>query len=262
MFNKKSAHRKKKHFGQHFLRWQSIANEIVNHVALDSRTHVMEIGCGDGFLTRTILAQPIESLTIFEIDPDWANYIKETIADQRLNVVNADVLHVDFDEFSLYQPWVLLANLPYQITFPILHKIKKERDRFKEGVIMVQEEVAQKILKTSGRGYGYNSLFFQRYFEWKKLSKVPPQAFNPPPKVNSRLLYFMPKKDVPDIAQEQKFWKFIKLCFSQPRRTLKNNLIQSHIDMSLIPEEVLAKRAQELSMVQFQQIWSIVLDCQ
>ena len=92
----------------------------------------------------------------------------------------------------------MLANLPYQVTFPILHNFQKNRHLLKEGVIMIQEEVAEKILKTSGRGYGYPSLFFQRYFTWKKLDKVPPTAFFPPPKVDSRLLYFKPRMEITD----------------------------------------------------------------
>ena len=86
---------------------------------------------------------------------------------------------------------------------------------------MIQEEVAQKIVKTSGRGYGFPSLFFQHYFEWKLLEKVPPGAFFPPPKVYSRLLYFKPKKMLQQIPDEAEFWEFIKHCFAQPRRTLK-----------------------------------------
>ena len=129
----------------------------------------------------------------------------------------------------------ILSNLPYQITFPILHLLQKNRDLLKEGVMMIQEEVAQKIVKTSGRGYGFPSLFFQHYFEWKLLQKVPPGAFLPPPKVYSRLLYFKPKKDVIQIPDEPKFWEFIKRCFAQPRRTLRNNLASTHYNMQSNP---------------------------
>ncbi|MEX0939928.1 MAG: 16S rRNA (adenine(1518)-N(6)/adenine(1519)-N(6))-dimethyltransferase RsmA [Candidatus Babeliales bacterium] len=245
----------KKKFGQHFLRDQSIADHMIEAVSLDSSSSVLEIGCGDGFLTRTILQAPIVRLWVFEIDPDWVNYVKDTIQDDRLMVFQENILDIDFTRLEAHKPWVLLSNLPYQITFPILHLIKKHSDLFAEGVVMMQEEVAQKILKTSGRGYGYPSLFFQYYFDWKLLDKIPPDAFFPPPKVDSRLLYFKPKKFVEPIEQETEFWKFIKACFHYPRRTLKNNLQQSHYDLSSLSPERLVLRAQQLSMEDFLNIW-------
>lgn len=122
---------------------------------------------------------------------------------------------------------------------------------------MVQEEVAQKILKKSGKGYGYPSLFFQRYFEWRLLDKVPPGAFYPPPKVYSRLLYFKPKQDVPEIQNETEFWKFIKACFRQPRRTMRNNMIQTHYDLSKIDPTILELRAQQMKMEDFMRLWEL-----
>lgn len=249
----------KKKFGQHFLRDQSIANSIVHAVTLDEQSSVLEIGCGDGFLTRTILSQPLARLWVFEIDSDWVWLIKQEIIDDRLSVFEENILDIDYDRLKPHQPWTLLSNLPYQITFPILHKVQKNRHLFKEGVVMVQEEVAQKILKTSGRGYGYPSLFFQYYFEWKKMAKIHPKAFYPPPKVDSRLLYFKPKASVAPIEQEEAFWKFIKACFKQPRRTLKNNLAQSHYDLAAIPEEYLGLRAQQMGMNDFLKLWPLVM---
>ena len=138
---------------------------------------------------------------IFEIDPQWAGYVKNAIPDPRMTIFQDNILDVDYSRFKPYAPWTLLANLPYQISFPILHILQKNRDLLAEGVIMVQEEVAQKIVKKSGRGYGYPSLFFQYYFDWKLLQKVPPGAFLPPPKVHSRLLYFKPRKNIEPIPE-------------------------------------------------------------
>ena len=123
---------------------------------------------------------------------------------------------------------------------------------------MIQEEVAQKLVKTSGRSYGYSSLFFQHYFEMRLLDKVPPSAFYPAPKVTSRLLYFKPRTEVTEIPEEEHFWKFIKSCFQQPRRTLRNNLAQTQYDVSLLSEEQLKLRAQQLSMNDFLDIWKIL----
>lgn len=245
----------KKRYGQHFLRDQSVIDTILNNATLDATTSVFEIGCGDGILTRGILTTPIARLWVFEIDQDWVNHITQTVSDKRMTIYHENILDVDFSRFEEHKLWTLLANLPYQVTFPILHKLQQHKRLLREGVIMIQEEVAQKIVKTSGRGYGFPSLFFQHHFHWKLLSKVKPGAFLPPPKVDSRLLYFKPRLDAPEIPDEDAFWKFIKLCFRQPRRTLRNNLAQTHVDTSAIAQDILLKRAQQLQMEDFLQLW-------
>lgn len=247
----------KKKYGQHFLRDQSVTQHMIDAVQIDSSTSIFEIGCGDGFLTRVIMQTPCARLWVFEIDPHWANYVRDSIRDPRLTMHLENILDLDFNVFQEHKPWTLLANLPYQITFPILHCLQKSRHQIREGVIMVQEEVAQKILKKSGKGYGYPSLFFQRYFEWRLLDKVPPGAFYPPPKVYSRLLYFKPKQDVPEIQNETEFWKFIKACFRQPRRTMRNNMIQTHYDLSKIDPTILELRAQQMKMEDFMRLWEL-----
>lgn len=248
----------KKKFGQHFLRDQSIVQHIVDAVPLTASTSVFEIGCGDGVLTKKILEQTIARLWVFEIDTDWAQYVRSNMPDSRLTVYEQNILDLDFSIFQEHAPWILLANLPYQVTFPILHLLQRNRHLLQEGVIMVQEEVAQKILKTSGKGYGFPSLFFQRYFSWKKMDKVPPGAFYPPPKIYSRLLHFKPLENLVPIDDEEEFWKFIKVCFHQPRRTLKNNLSQSHYNWQNIAETALELRAQQMNMEDFIRLWDLI----
>jgi 16S rRNA (adenine1518-N6/adenine1519-N6)-dimethyltransferase len=249
---------KKKH-GQNFLKERIFIERMIEAVDVDSKINVMEIGCGEGILTQAILQGPCKQLKVFEIDPEWADFVQRLYGkDSRLVIVQQNVLDANWDFLVDQGPWVLLANLPYHVTFPILYKVHKYRHIFNEGVIMVQEEVAQKIVKSGGRDYGYTSLFFQHYFTWKLLDKVPPGAFFPPPKVFSRLIYFAPKKEVVEINQEIEFWKFIKLCFGQPRRTLHNNLKTSHFDLSKLSEEILLKRAQQLTMQDFLNIWNVL----
>jgi 16S rRNA (adenine1518-N6/adenine1519-N6)-dimethyltransferase len=244
----------KKKFGQHFLKENWVIDSIIKNVELNNTSSVFEIGGGSGFLTSAILTKNVARLWVFEIDNEWAIFLKTNIKDKRLKVIEDNILDIDFSIFQECPPWTLLSNLPYQITFPILYLLQKNMHVLKEGVIMVQEEVAQKILKTSGRDYGYISLFFQYYFQWKMLDKIPPEAFNPPPKVYSRLLYFKPKFERIEIPNEEMFWKFIKICFKSPRRTLKNNLAQSHYDLSKI-SDVLMLRAQQIDMSNFLNIW-------
>lgn len=249
----------KKQFGQHFLRDQSVIECMINAVTLTPQTSVFEIGCGDGVLTKAIIEEKIARLWVFEIDQDWATLIGERYAkDKRMTMHLENILDADWSRFEEHKRWTLLANLPYQITFPILHMLQRNRAVLNEGVIMVQDEVAQKITKTSGRGYGFPSLFFQHFFEWKMLVKIKPEAFFPPPKVNSRLLYFKAKQNVPEIPDEQNFWKFIKFCFSQPRRTLRNNLSTTHYPVQELGEDILRLRAQEMDMGQLLAVWEVI----
>ncbi len=250
----------KKKYGQHFLRDESVTQTMIDAVDLDAQSSVFEIGCGDGFLTKQILKQPIARLWVFEIDPEWATYVRGLLHDDpRLLVYEQNILDLDFKLLEPHKPWTLLANLPYQVTFPTLHLLQRHCDMLPEGVVMVQHEVAEKIIKTSGRGYGYVSLFFQYYFEWKQLCSIPPSAFYPPPKVYSALLYFKPRVITDPIPDGENFWIFIKKCFHQPRRTLKNNLVSTHYPLDLIPQEYLTLRAQQMNFTMFRELWDRIL---
>lgn len=249
----------KKKYGQHFLHDQCVVDTILMQVNFDENSSVFEIGCGDGFLTKSILKQKFARFWVFEIDSEWADFVKNKYHDERMKIFEADILQVDFSVFNEFKPWILLSNLPYQITFPILYKLTENYSQLKEAVIMVQEEVAEKIMKTSGRGYGFTSLYLQYFFEWKMLIKIGPNSFYPPPKINSRLLYFKPKQELLHISNETEFWNFIKRCFSHPRRNLKNNLKTFHYDLTLLSEETLNLRAQQINMIGFLEIWNKLL---
>lgn len=248
--------RKKKALGQHFLRKQSTVDHMIESVVVTSETTILEIGCGDGFLTRSILTQtPCKQLICYEIDEEWASYVRQRIQDQRLNLLLQNILTVDFDSFKQCQPLVVLANLPYQITFPIFFLFQKYRDLLQEGVVMIQEEVAQKIVATRGKSYNPTSIFLQRFFDFKLLEKIEPGAFEPAPKVYSRLLYFKPKAIIASIVDDEGFWKFLKHCFKSPRQTIKNNLRTAHYDLEKLGEDVVQLRAQQIDIDQFLIIW-------
>jgi 16S rRNA (adenine1518-N6/adenine1519-N6)-dimethyltransferase len=103
------------------------------------------------------------------------------------------------------------------------------------------------------------SIFYQHFWELALLEKIGPEAFFPPPKVYSRLFSFRVRAQQPVISQEAQFWSFIKACFHQPRRTLKNNLASYQYALSAIPEDILALRAQQISPEQFYALWHRVL---
>lgn len=256
-FRNSQGPRKKKQFGQHFLRKQSVVDHMIHKKKITSETRVLEIGCGDGFLTKAILRQtPCKELRVYEIDPEWAHVVQAKLADSRLNINIENILDVDFSVLEKDAPWVLLANLPYQITFPIFYKIQANKDLFTYGVVMIQEEVAQKLIAKKGRGCNSTSLFLQHHFDFELMEKIGPEAFNPPPKIDSRLVYFKPKSDIQKIKNEEQFWKFLKYCFMSPRKTIANNLRQTHYNLSKFPQDILNLRAQQMSFEQFLDLWN------
>ena len=247
---------KKKRFGQHFLRKQSVVDHMIDKVKITPETNILEIGCGDGFLTQAILDQTkCKELWSYEIDPEWAEFVTNKIKDPRLNIKQENILEIDFKQLEKQKPWVLLANLPYQITFPIFFLLQKNKHLFQEGVVMIQEEVAQKIVAKKGRGYSATALFLQYHFDFELMEKIEPGAFSPPPKIHSRLVYLKPKENIVSIPNEKEFWKFLKVCFLSPRRTLNNNLKSSDYNVEKISDEILNKRAQQLTFDNFLKIW-------
>ncbi len=253
--------RKKKSLGQHFLRKQSVVDHMIESVTLNPEGHILEIGCGDGFLTRALIATKSSGVRCYEIDQEWADIVRQEINNPKLDLRLENVLEADWSTLAEQKQWVILANLPYQITFPILYKIIEHRHFFSEGVVMIQEEVAQKIVSKGGRGYGVTPLKMQYYFEeLKLLEKVEPGAFTPPPSVFSRLLYFKPRKILQEIPHEYLFWKFLGHCFQSPRQNLKNNIRGTVYPTSLFTEEELKLRAQQMSWNDLMALWKRIID--
>lgn len=248
----------KKRYGQHFLRDKSVIDAMLAKTHIGVTSSVMEIGCGDGFLTHRILQKLPARLWCFEIDAEWADYVTDTYGSVRLRMIQEDFLTADLDQAAAYAPWILLANLPYNITFPILYRLKKYRHLFQEGIVMMQEEVAQKIIQTSGRGYGYPSLFLQHYFTWKMLRKVPPESFYPRPKVMSRLVYIAPIEEPDHIPYEASFWTFVQACFVRPRKTLRNNLKETGYPLEVFDADTLDLRAQQMKKHDFIHVWHML----
>ena len=249
---------KKKEHGQVFLRDQSIIDDMLNDAKVQKGQTVAEIGCGDGFLTSSIIDETqCKKLVIFEIDEEWAKVVTEKIRDPRVEMNVVNFLDVDLANFfNANDPIVLLANLPYHITFPILHKIKAQRELFSYGVVMVQEEVAQRLVGTTGKSTGSISHYFQHFFELKLLTKVPPRAFEPQPKIFSRLVSFKPRTELLQIPNEEKFWEFLKVCFKCPRQMLHNNLRSGAFSHIKIPTEMANLRAQQMTFDLFLKIWN------
>jgi 16S rRNA (adenine1518-N6/adenine1519-N6)-dimethyltransferase len=211
----------RKRFGQHFLHDPGVLKRIVEAIAPASGEPIVEIGPGEGALTRPLLER-IGHLTAIEIDRDLAERLSHEFSSQRLSVVCADVL--DFD-FSAFPPGLrVVGNLPYNISTPILFHLARHAGRVRDMHFMLQLEVVQRMVaKHSTPDYGRLSVMLQTRFKMQQLFKVGRGAFRPPPKVDSALVRLIPIAEQPDWDQAV-LEKIVREAFSARRKTLRNAL--------------------------------------
>ena len=209
--------RPRKRFGQHFLHDPGVLERIVREIAPGREDHLVEIGPGEGALTRRLL-EKVERVTAVEIDRDLAAGLK--IEFPQLDLHQADALEFDFS--SLPQGARLVGNLPYNISTPLLFHIAQSAARFRDLHFMLQLEVVERMVaKPSTPEYGRLSVMLQTLFEMKKLFKVAPGAFRPPPKVDSAVVRLVPIREV---QLPRNFADVVRKAFSARRKTLRNAL--------------------------------------
>ncbi len=213
--------------GQHFLASESWRARI--HSTLDARANELwiEIGAGHGEMTDA-LARASHRVIAIETDPRLAEGLRQRAGEwPNVEVVESDVLAVDFAALAGSARFRVYGNLPYYITSPILHHLFEFADRIDSIHIVIQFEVAERIAARPGsRTYAYLSAFCHYYSRPEILLRIPPGAFSPPPKVKSALVAMRLPGERAElaIANEKQFVKFIQDCFVQKRKTLRNNL--------------------------------------
>jgi 16S rRNA (adenine1518-N6/adenine1519-N6)-dimethyltransferase len=243
--------------GQHFLTDASWQERIAHAVRIDEGVWV-EIGAGHGEMT-TRLAQRASKVFAVEIDSTLARRLREVTARHKnVEVVESDVMAVDFKKLTGEQRFSVYGNLPYYITSPILHRLFEHVQRIAAIHIVIQFEVAVRIVAQPGRrDYGYLSVASQWFGQPEIAFRIPPGAFQPPPKVASALVSFrMPGARANNsVKDENAFLDFVKECFAQKRKTLRNNLRGR---LGTRTEEVLQEaglapnaRAEQLTVPQF-----------
>jgi 16S rRNA (adenine1518-N6/adenine1519-N6)-dimethyltransferase len=212
--------------GQHFLTDASWQDRIARAVHIDEGVWV-EIGAGHGEMTSRI-AQRAGKVLAIELDPRLAKRLREVTAPcKNVEVVESDVMAVDFEKWTRGVDFSVYGNLPYYITSPILHRLFEHTDRIAAIYIVIQLEVAARIVAQPGcREYGYLSVVSQWFSRPEIVFRIPPGAFRPPPKVASALVSFhMPGlRATNSVGDENAFLDFVKECFAQKRKTLRNNL--------------------------------------
>ncbi len=218
-FLKRHGLRPDKGLGQHFLVSPTVVDAIV--AAASSCKGVLEVGPGPGVLTGP-LSEAAERTVAVEVDATMPLLLAQSAP--RAEVVRGDALTIDLGSIldGLPSPRAVVSNMPYYITGPLLGRFADVRDRFDVAVLMMQKEVAERILARPGkRERGALSVALQSQFEITRVCHVPAGAFLPPPKVDSAVLRLVPRLS----ALSDEALKLVRLGFAQPRKTLVNNLV-------------------------------------
>ncbi|MBX7240691.1 MAG: 16S rRNA (adenine(1518)-N(6)/adenine(1519)-N(6))-dimethyltransferase RsmA [Bacteroidia bacterium] len=240
----------KKHLGQHFLTDKQLAQKIVRTLQATQDSVVAEIGPGMGVLTQYLL--PLyPQLRVVEVDPDAVNYLKSTFPELSERIIFQDVLKWN-PAATLLPDSFLIGNLPYNISSPIFFHIIENRKYVKEGVFMIQKEVAERICAAKGnKTYGILSVLLQYYFDIKYEFSVPPSVFSPPPKVMSAVIR-MVRKDRPEEEVDFSVLKnVVKTAFNQRRKTLRNALKPLVFESFEGDEHLYTLRAEALGIPEF-----------
>jgi 16S rRNA (adenine1518-N6/adenine1519-N6)-dimethyltransferase len=221
----------KKSLGQNFLIDQNILNNIVAQADLTPESGVIEIGPGIGSLTERI-AKEAKNVVAFEIDQRLIPILEETLEPyDNAKVINQDVLEADIhsvikENFSEGQDIMVVANLPYYVTTPIILKLLNENLPIRGIVIMIQKEVADRIAaKPSTKEYGSLSIAIQYFAEAETVMTVPHTVFIPKPNVDSAVIKIT-KRTSPlvSVKDEEFMFKIVRASFAQRRKTIVNNL--------------------------------------
>lgn len=252
----------KKKFGQNFLLDQNILDNIVSLADITPDTLVIEIGVGAAALTKK-LSKKAKIVLGYEID----NTLKEPLNTILEEYKNVDIIFDDFLNRDIkedikkydYKDIMVVANLPYYITTPIITKFIEENVDVSKIVVMVQNEVADRFsAKPNTKSYNSLTIFLNYYFDIKKAFVVSKNVFYPKPNVDSAVVLFSKKTEKLKLNNESLFFKLVKDAFKQKRKTLKNNL--NGYDLDKI-NEVLKKynkdittRAESVTIEEFVQI--------
>ena len=231
-----------KKLGQNFLIKRGIVDEIVKAADLQAGEPVLEIGPGIGTLTQG-LAQSGANVTAIELDTRLLEVLDTTLAQySNVTIVHGDVLKLDVPSIMNNEPFKVVANLPYYITTPIIMSLLESRLPIERLVVMVQKEVALRMVAKPGtKDYGALSVAVQYYTKPDIVLDVPPKSFLPAPAVTSSVIRCVLRDKPPvDVVDEKLFFRVVKAGFAQRRKTFANTMKTTGLSKDRI-EELLAK---------------------
>jgi 16S rRNA (adenine1518-N6/adenine1519-N6)-dimethyltransferase len=216
-------HVAKKRFGQNFLTDQSVIDSLVSAISPKADDLMVEIGPGLGALTKPLL-QKLDMLHVVEVDRDIIAWMQKEYAKNSITIHNSDALKFDFS--ALGEHIRVVGNLPYNISTPILFHLLDNVKVITDMHFMLQKEVVERMVAApSTAAYGRLSVMLQYRLQMEYLFTVPPEAFEPAPKVESAFVRCVPHASLPYIANDEiLFAKVVTAAFGQRRKTLRNTL--------------------------------------
>ena len=215
--------------GQHFLHSQEVLAKIIAEAGVEAGEPVLEIGPGRGVLTERLLATGAR-VTAVELDPVLCTHLRSRWGDHpAFQLVEGDVLKLDVSPRALFgeeQPYALIANLPYYLTSPLLFRLMLQRRGINRMLLMVQREIAERLVAgpEQGKSYGSLGIAAQLAFQMRLCFVVPPGAFSPPPKVDSAVVAFHPLEPHLEPALESRYLEHVKGLFSTRRKMMLSTL--------------------------------------
>lgn len=249
----------KKHLGQHFLNDEEVSKRIADTLQKDNYNNLLEIGPGMGVLTKHLLGQ-YKQFVAMDLDRESIAYLNSTFKkehaldseDKTFKVVEADFLKADLNQYFGHEQFAIIGNFPYNISTQIVFKALEYKKQIPEFSGMFQKEVAERICAKEGsKTYGILSVLAQAFYTAEYVFTVPPEAFNPPPKINSGVLRLQRKENYELPCEEKKLRDVVKTAFQQRRKTLRNSLKKFNLSPELREEPIFAKRPEQLSVEQF-----------
>ena len=252
-----------KNLSQNFLKDETYATRLVESMNIQPGETVLEIGAGEGVLTRYLMQSDAAKVIAVELDTRMLPWLKMRFGDDaRFQLIAEDFLKLDLDEMIASvapNPLRVCGNLPYAITSPILFALLDHREGVKDFTVTVQKEVAERFVSPPGcKAYGVPSILFQLYGDLKILFNVPRGAFEPVPKVESAVMQcvFLSQARYP--VQDQKlFEKLVKTGFSQRRKMLRNTIQSMVGDIPDLPVE-LTQRPEQLSVATWAELANLI----
>ncbi|WP_077036300.1 16S rRNA (adenine(1518)-N(6)/adenine(1519)-N(6))-dimethyltransferase RsmA [Pelomonas sp. KK5] len=242
-------HIARKRFGQHFLTDRAIIEGIVDAIAPEAGDAMVEIGPGLGAMTLPLL-QRIQPLTVIELDRDLAARMRKR---GDVEVIESDVLKVDFAELARARGKKLrvVGNLPYNISTPILFHLLGFVDHVVDQNFMLQKEVVDRMAASPGnKDYGRLTVMLQWRYTVESVFDVPPEAFDPPPRVDSAIVRMIPF-DQPPALDAKLLEEMVQVAFSQRRKLLRHSLGHWLTERNFAGHFDLQRRAEEVPVTEF-----------
>jgi len=238
----------KKSLGQHFLKDVVIIQKIVDSLAEDTFTNLLEVGPGGGALTKHLVAIPGINFKAVELDDEKTAYLQQAYPVLKDKIIAESFLDID-PPFE--GPFTIIGNFPYNISTQILFKVLDWKDQVPVVIGMFQKEVAQRAASKEGsKVYGVLSVLIQAFYDVEYLFDVSNQSFNPPPKVQSGVIRLKRKTTDLHVKSDRAFRVLVKTAFNQRRKTLRN-AVKSLFTAEVLQDELFNKRAEALSVEDF-----------